>query len=334
MAFKQRQQQFRKWQKQPFNYSRDTSTHQCNNCGESFDGNYCPVCGQRAEMGRITWKSVGQGFMELWGLHTRSMPYSLLQLILRPGYFIGDYISGKRQVSFPPVKMLVIMGLVVLLITGWFNPSNAAQSAQSLNEMLSDENQVVRTALLWLEKHYDWTFLLLLSFFIWPVWVLFRHSPRCPNHTLPEGFFIQVFISVMMLILHLFTFLLPRSYPKVIAIVDLSLGLYMLYVTYKQLFGHSAWGTLWRLVVAITVAMLQMAAVIIFFSCIAAAIRPNHGEDDILYLLGIPFFCIPILLVVMIILGICSYIIKRGLKKKDEKEAQESVVESHDDSSE
>jgi len=46
----------------------------------------------------------------------RSLLYSLWQLIWRPGYFISDYINGKRQVSFPPVKMLVLMGVASVLM--------------------------------------------------------------------------------------------------------------------------------------------------------------------------------------------------------------------------
>ena len=50
----------------------------------------------------------------------RSLLYSLWQLIWRPGYFISDYINGKRQVSFPPVKMLVLMGVLSVLIDNLF----------------------------------------------------------------------------------------------------------------------------------------------------------------------------------------------------------------------
>ena len=54
-------------------------------------------------------------------MHNRSLLFSLAQLFLRPGYFIGDYINGKRQVSFPPVKMLAIvavLGVIVDFLTG------------------------------------------------------------------------------------------------------------------------------------------------------------------------------------------------------------------------
>ena len=66
---------------------------------------------RRQSMAPITWRSVWQGIMDVWGVGTRSLPYTLWQLLWRPGYLMRDYISGKRQVSFPPVKMLVIVGI-------------------------------------------------------------------------------------------------------------------------------------------------------------------------------------------------------------------------------
>ena len=55
----------------------------------------------------------------LWGMDSRSLPYTLWQLLLRPGYLIGDYISGRRQVSFPPIKMLAIVALFALIINNF-----------------------------------------------------------------------------------------------------------------------------------------------------------------------------------------------------------------------
>ncbi|MBR7125204.1 MAG: hypothetical protein IKC86_01175, partial [Prevotella sp.] len=57
----------------------------CQNCGNKFLGNFCPVCGQKAGIGKIGWNSVRQGIMILWGLDNRSFTYTLIQLFLRPG---------------------------------------------------------------------------------------------------------------------------------------------------------------------------------------------------------------------------------------------------------
>ena len=45
-----------------------------------------------------------------------SVLYSVWQLLFRTGYFISDYISGKRQMSFPPVKMLFILAVAYAVI--------------------------------------------------------------------------------------------------------------------------------------------------------------------------------------------------------------------------
>lgn len=59
--------------------------------------------------------------MDMWGLgsRSRSVLYSVWQLLFRTGYFIGDYISGRRQVSFPPVKMLFILAVAYAVIFHW-----------------------------------------------------------------------------------------------------------------------------------------------------------------------------------------------------------------------
>lgn len=100
---------FSHWQQAEPHYvnrHQDTVQH-CHNCGTKFRDNFCPRCGQRAEVGRVGWDSILENVALLWGLDSRSLTYTLVQLMGRPGYLVRDYISGHRQVSFPPVKALV-----------------------------------------------------------------------------------------------------------------------------------------------------------------------------------------------------------------------------------
>ena len=100
---KQLYRRFRAWQLHPAAVPHSDEPHHCYNCGLEFTGRFCPDCGQRATAGRISWDVVRQSVMDVWGLGGRSLPYSLWHLLWRPGYFISDYINGKRQSSFPPV---------------------------------------------------------------------------------------------------------------------------------------------------------------------------------------------------------------------------------------
>ena len=200
-------------------------------------------------MGPITWKSVAQSIGELWGLHNRSLLYSLVQLFLRPGYFIGDYISGKRQVTFPPVKMLAIIALLGLLvdyltgdpISGMFNNDF---------DFAGDKMLLIDNAFEWMNLHPDLTSMILLSYLILPNYLVFRYAPRNPRHTLPQGFFIQVFTAIVFLVINMFADITSLD------MVAFVMGNIWLYCAYKQLFGYGLWGTLWRLAASLACAHL------------------------------------------------------------------------------
>ena len=115
-------ERFKRWQQAPTDYefASDAVQH-CQNCGHDFTGNYCPYCSQKAGEGQISWHSVRQSFMDIWGLGSHSLPRSVWHLLVRPGYLIGDYISGKRQVSFPPVKMLFFVAVIIVLLDYYLN---------------------------------------------------------------------------------------------------------------------------------------------------------------------------------------------------------------------
>ena len=134
-SFRESCEHFRKWQEKPFDYELATNEEQhCNNCGRTFIGNFCPYCSQKAGEGYIGWKSVQQSVMDVWGLGSRSLPNTVWQLFLRPGYLISDYISGKRQVSFPPVKMLFILSVVAIFLSYYVLPFFAGDDFDLLGE--------------------------------------------------------------------------------------------------------------------------------------------------------------------------------------------------------
>lgn len=231
---------FKQWQRNPFDYEwRSHDTQHCNNCGHDFKGNFCPYCSQRAGTGRITWKTTRQGVMLLWGMDSRSLPLTIVQLLLRPGYFIRDYISGRRQVSFPPVKALVIVALLVTIITKLFLPEKPAAEPLAYSETFDHFIE-------WLENHEDWGTLAICSIFILPTWLLFRKAPAYPKHTLPEGFFIQVFQCIQIVIVSFVV-------DDLLLLISLPFLLIYNYINYKQLFGYGIWGTIWRQVLMLII---------------------------------------------------------------------------------
>ena len=251
MSIKERYQHFKEWQQQPFDYRKSHDSHHCNNCDDDFTGRYCPTCGQKWTTGPVTWKSIHSGVMDVWGMGTRSLPYTIWQLFWRPGYLIGDYISGRRQVSFPPVKMLVLVALMVYLAEKVFGIVVFSSDDNFFD--LTDEAflPAINAVFTTLSKHYDWSSLFIFLLMALPTFIVFRHSPRHTRHTLPQEFFIQVFNSTQFLclmflwaVINIFVGYKNEGNIELLVIIP-----FIMFYNYKQLFGYNFWGTLWRMVV-------------------------------------------------------------------------------------
>ena len=269
---KEKYRRFRQWQQQPFDYRDTSDRHVCSNCGREAENNYCPRCGQKAVYGPITWSSVWRGLLDVWGVGTRSLPYSLWQLLWRPGYLMRDYISGKRQASFPPVKMLVVVALVLVMANTLFGVDYGNEPTSGATAGSDAFNAMMDAFFDWMTNHIAWTALIVFSLFIVPVWFLFRQAPRLPRHTLPQGFYIQVFIGVQFLTLMLLMVLLFELVPSLSGdgneatsvMVTLVMPV-MLLIDYRQLFGYGWWGTIWRVLVAFPL-MLAFGKALLNFS--------------------------------------------------------------------
>lgn len=279
---KEKIRRFKQWQEQPYEYKlvSDKVQH-CNNCGNDYTGNFCPICSQKAGMGRISWHSVRQGVMDIWGLGTRSLLYSIWQLLWRPGHFINDYINGKRQVSFPPVKMLFIVTVIFTLVYYWFLPHVLGFNLAQLEKTYVGKEGMegLEPVLEWSRINYGWYMLLMSALVIIPTWILFRESPRNHHHSLPEGFFIQVLMAVLMVVIaFVFTPLAFKNY-NVYLFVAMSLMVFFYTVSYKQLFGYGIWGTIWRLFfVLVPVSYFMSSIALLAFNIDMSSVLPQAGD--------------------------------------------------------
>ena len=281
------------------NRHKDIVQH-CHNCGMEFRDNFCPRCGQRAEVGRVGWDSIRENVALLWGLDSRSLTYTLVQLLGRPGYLVRDYISGHRQVSFPPVKALVLVCLFVVLFETVFHVENEVLP-------IKFDVQKINAIVEWVNSQKSWATLFFQSLYILPTWLVFRFAPGYPRHTLPEGFFLQVFLSVLSLLLCFLGYW--NGY------VETVLWTVYMYIAYRQLFGYGWWSTLWRLVAVILSQLAIMTAVLVI------VIVCSYDEQDIavtyeafLIIIGV------LILLTAVILCVTHHINKRTFQNNNNKE--------------
>jgi hypothetical protein len=88
----------------------------CKNCGAELTGKYCSNCGQEAFSGRL---SVGHIFKDATHgiLHWESSIYkTFVELVLRPGKFLKEYIEGKRKTYVKPFSYFVFIQTAYVII--------------------------------------------------------------------------------------------------------------------------------------------------------------------------------------------------------------------------
>ena len=283
-----RYKRFEEWEKQPHQVAPLSEVHhECATCGTSYEGNYCPRCGQSAKIGRYSFKKAFLLYLDVWGLGNRGMFRSIRDLILRPGYMIRDYLRGMQMAYFPPFKMfflLIALSLLVdtglniqginrekhnekettELVKGFVNSEEITKeqekqgeekTAKALTEDQSEKSgekkyrKETETIFEYMEQHNSVVVLVGLLIFSLPLYLLFRHCPSIPDLRLSECFVAMVYITNMIIIYNIIPSLLCFNVKAEIAFNMLSLLLVVIPI--KQLSGYSYWSTIWRILVAI-----------------------------------------------------------------------------------
>ena len=216
---------FCEWQRRPSHIPQMVEEHhRCGTCGQEFQGNYCPCCGQSARIGRYSFKKAFLLFLDVWGVGNRGMFRTLRDLVLRPGYMIRDYISGMQMAYFPPFKLLFLLVAFNLIVLSGFNIAGKDIDEEDTKEVVISANrdsatEKHSTKVLTEDERYDEEYqhfvdmfmklqddspaifqLMLLSIFSVPLYVLFRKSRNIPDLRFSELLVALVYTYDMMLI--------------------------------------------------------------------------------------------------------------------------------------
>lgn len=90
----------------------------CLNCGFTVNENYCSRCGQKVEVKRLTWHSLGEEIFHFFTHVEKGFLKTTVQLIMYPGKFCKSYLDGKRKAYHKPVSFLLIW--ITLYLFTWY----------------------------------------------------------------------------------------------------------------------------------------------------------------------------------------------------------------------
>lgn len=289
MNLKEKYRVFKEWQQRPYQVAPlSQEEHTCATCGTSYQGNYCPRCGQSSRIGRYSMKTAFLLFLDVWGLGNRGMFRSIRDLLLRPGYMIRDYLGGMQMAYFPPFKMFFLLATLSILVNGGLNikGDNQFETAvqtyersfdMSIRTVPADENASVETGkdkadielqdrinnnvrsfIRFVFDHQtiiELVWLLVLSL---PLYVLFRNCPAIPDLYYTEFFVAMIYITNLMNIVStIFSFFC----------VDLSInGLLtplLSIIALKQLCGYSYLRTILGLIASFIIISIAVMIIMV-----------------------------------------------------------------------
>ena len=88
----------------------------CISCGKEHEEAYCPYCGEKGEVKKITFASMVQHTISLFIDMDRGFLYNFKSLFIAPKLLAEDYIKGRRKDILNPVSFLVFsVGLYLLI---------------------------------------------------------------------------------------------------------------------------------------------------------------------------------------------------------------------------
>lgn len=272
---------FCEWQRRPSHIPQMVEEHhRCGTCGQEFQGNYCPCCGQSAKIGRYSFKNALLLFLDVWGMGNRGMFRTLRDLILRPGYLIRDYISGMQMAYFPPFKLLFLLTALLLVVDSGVNlkgedylaayhentvkTGNSFAKKDKQKETTRDKrwDRVIVKCREFRESNPAFFWVALLFVLSLPLYLFFRKCPNIPDLRFSELLIAMVYTWGMHTIYEIvLTFFGVYNSPIDEASLLLSI------IPLKQLSGFKWWRT------SLYLLLSYLAAIVILLAAVLTAVE-------------------------------------------------------------
>jgi hypothetical protein len=91
----------------------------CKNCSHHTETAFCGHCGQSTQVTDIGWKSLWDDFRILLVPYDSSIAFTLRELFIRPGYFVKDFLSGKRMNRVQPMRLTLTLATVYIALVNF-----------------------------------------------------------------------------------------------------------------------------------------------------------------------------------------------------------------------
>lgn len=222
----------------------------CKNCGAEVGENFCPRCGQRSSLTRLSWHTLIENFVspfigdEAYGLRGVHMRMGAIMtwynIVFHLPKSIDEYTSGHIRKYFNPVMVVILLStLYALLYTFWGEPVESIKNEDNLSPLIMKFIALVQYS----GSHPAVYSLSTIPFQAIAIRYFYRKYKR---FSFVDILYICVFISIVDITLLLvalpLSHYLPTQYYTIVCYA--TVFLYMAYAMKRLLpisFGRSAW---------------------------------------------------------------------------------------------
>ncbi|MES2518641.1 MAG: DUF3667 domain-containing protein [Bacteroidota bacterium] len=120
----------------------------CKNCHHIYHGKFCPNCGQKSETNRFTIKHIlettSHAFLNVFFFFERGGSLTFKELLISPGKFLRDYLSGKRINHITPIGYVLLVGTISTLLYTYFG-DEIIKNMPFSDELTKDKAKIIST---------------------------------------------------------------------------------------------------------------------------------------------------------------------------------------------
>lgn len=264
-------QQFKQLQRdglKPANYNpiENTATT-CRNCGHIYSGRFCPNCGQKAKTHRLTVSSTILDFVVDIAQLDNSVFRTLLELAIRPGYMMYDYVVlMKRKPYTKPVALLFVLATVYLVLRnilfGHIETAETIIEAANENKDVPFVTNAIKFLVHLLYDNKAVCSMIMMTALVLPNKLLFRKNEVGKDLNIAEHFYMLIYVSCLTLMFSIV--MLPYQYYFKGSFTDSLTGMDSILLTtwcYHQFYGTGWIRSLRKTILGLILAALQIVGI-------------------------------------------------------------------------
>lgn len=245
--------------------------HVCLNCNTTYVGRFCPHCGQKANIKRLSFSEALENLVGIFTNFERGFLHTCIDLCYRPGHMIRDYIRGHRVEYIQPVKLLFLLGTIYLmehylLFQEWMNKPEVREGKLSKAVDMNFWEPIIN----YLDNP-PAEAIMLITVMVFPNYLFFKKSPFGQSMNYAEHFYAMVFVSCQLFILAILS--MPINGLIGYEYIDVEeLCILLIVLDFYQLMGLKFWKTVRQCLKSVLLGALIAFILIVLVSSIAVGL--------------------------------------------------------------